>query len=45
MPFVYVIAGFGAMVFVPVVSVALFLWGLGGLFKGKAAIEPEDEET
>lgn len=42
---IYVIMGAGAFLLVPVVSIALFLWGIGGLVKGAEAVEVEDEET
>lgn len=41
----YVIAGFGAVVLVPLASAFLFLWGLGGLLKIRSAAEQDDEET
>ena len=42
---VYVLAGIGLFTIFPLVSLVLFLWGLGGLIKGKEQIEPEDDET
>lgn len=42
---IYVIVGLLAVPFTAVASIALFLWGLGGIVNTMEQAEIEDEET
>ena len=42
---IYVLMGIGAAILVPVASIGLLLWGLGGIVNTLQDAEIEDEET